>query len=355
MASLFHHARFQAPIATTRSVVSAVWRGVFAAIGRYAPLTKAEQRWSQGDSVVFSGDIPLRAGRFRHQRRLAFAEPRPRIEVVDNLVFTPHGASWVEGRLIERYSACRPGLRMLAAPHNPAREIPEAYIVQSEHIDTFGDWISEYLSPLSHAGAIHAPVLLPQRLGGRGYVTRDAARTGLAFESVDAPVLVRRAHVVRQQRVIRYWRTEDADALRRLLKVSAVEPRPGSLLYLSRHGEVSEVADRTYPNEAIEAIVKARGGRVLRTACAKLDDYIAAAADAETILYDHGSAAYNMLYWHPRRAIEFVTDAWWMNAFLFFADAVGVKDYTIIRTDKPGFEERLNAALATPVADSKGT
>ena len=38
--------------------------------------------------------------------------------------------------------------------------------VQSEHTDTFGDWMSEYLGPLARAGAIDAPLFLPAAMAG---------------------------------------------------------------------------------------------------------------------------------------------------------------------------------------------
>ncbi len=353
MNNFFAHARFKAPLATARSAISGIWRTAYAAAGLYEPLPAAERQHVKGEAVSFLGDLPVNVSVGHFQERLLFAKPRPLIEEVDDLVFTPGGAGWAAGRLYERYSACVPGLRMLAAPAKPARELAEAYVVQAEHSDTFGDWFSEYLTPLAQLDNIGAPVLLPNGMAARSYVKRDMRRLDIRFEPVETPVLVRKAYVVRQQRVIRYWGEGEAVRLRRLLHAHPPPPRPGSLLYLSRYGEKSEVANRTYPSEAIEKIVKARGGRILRTAQASLEDYLSAAHDAETILYDHGSAAYNMIYWNPRRAVEFVSDDWWVNAFLFFADAIGVRDYSIICTDQGGVGEvmrRLEATLDRPLA-----
>jgi len=348
MATWFRHAKVQIPLMRLRSRVSELWRFAFRILGKFKPLTAAEMAVVEAERVPFKGDIPLGAGDEHHQNRLVYARPREPVETVKDLIFTPAGAGWAKGRLFERYSACKPGLRLLAAPPRPAREIDEAYVVQAGYFASFGDWFSEYIAPLSRAGDIKAPVLLPAKVSKRAYVDRYAKAANIAFEPIEAPVLIRNAHVVRQLRVIRYWRPEDAIALRRLLKASPVAPRPSSLLYLSRLGEKSEIAERGYPSEIVEKIVKARGGRVLRTGDATLNDYIAAAEDAETILYDHGSAAYNMIYWQPRRAIEFVSDDWWMNSFLFISDSIGVKDYTIIRGDLPGVAERLEAALDAP-------
>jgi capsular polysaccharide biosynthesis protein len=168
---------------------------------------------------------------------------------------------------------------------------------------------------------------------------------GIEFVSIDEPLLIECATVIIQPKVVRYWTKDCVLALRGLLNVEAPPPTPGSLLYLSRHGEASMVADRTHPSLQVEEIVRTRGGKVLRTSEASLDDYVRASKDAETLLFDHGSAAYNMVYWQPRRVIEFTSDDWWMNSFLFFADALGVDDYAILRSDLPDLEMRLDAVL----------
>lgn len=302
-----------------------------------------------GEMAPFKGDIPRSAGDEHGQRQMTFATARPVFEEVENLVVTPRGGGWKEGVLFEKYSAKKPGLRMLMASRKPAHTAPEGIFVQSEHVDTFGDWMAEYLSTLAQLPRIDAPVFLPAALAAKGYVQRDEARIGVDFVGIDKPLLIKRAKVMRQTRFIRYWLPAQVGALRTLLKVEPVPPAPGSLLYLSRHGERSEVADRTHPNLMLEEQVRARGGTVLRTAEASLDDYLKAGQQAETLLYDHGSAAYNMVYWRPRRIIEFASDDWWMSSFLFFANASGIRDYTIISTDRPGAAERLNAALEAPL------
>jgi hypothetical protein len=351
----YRHAKFQAPLARMRSTASSLWRTGWALAGKYKPLSAEEQAFEFGDAVPFKGDVPVRAGADHHQRRLSFQFPRPLVEEVENLVVTPAGAGWKNGALYERYSSCRPGLRMLLGETRPQSEIPTGYFVQSEHMDTFGDWMAEYLSPLSLLDDIAAPVLLPQALARKPYVQRDAARVGIDVIEVDAPILVRKAMVVQQQRCIRYWQPKDVQALRAFLNVDAPTPSPGSILYLSRHGEASEVADRTHPNEMIERIVRERGGVVLRTAEADFSDYLNAAHSAETVLFDHGSAAYNMIHWRPRKVIEFVSDAWWMNSFLFFADAGGVHDYSIVCTDQgtpDDLRKKVYAALDEPLSSA---
>lgn len=343
--AFFRHSKVQAPLARLRSDVSSVWRSLFTAAGKFAPLTAEELENVRSEFVPFTGDVPVNAGDEYGQWRLSYVKERPVFEEVENLVVTPDGGGWKDGVFYERYSAVKPGLRMLLADHAPVRAVSSGIVIQSEHVDTFGDWMAEYLTPMSRLPRIEAPVFLPASLAGKTYVKRDGERFGIEFAGVDAPVLIERAKVLRQPRVMRYWAPDQVKALQSLLKTPARPPAPGSLLYLSRHGEQSEVANRTYPNLMAEEQVRSRGGTVLRTAEVSLQDYLDAADKADTILFDHGSAAYNMIYWRPRRAIEFVSDDWWVNSFLFFAHGLGVTDYTILCTDKPGIADRLAAAL----------
>jgi hypothetical protein len=352
METIFRHAKFQAPLAVWRSRISSIWRAGFRLANQYQPLSEAETATVKGGDVFFKGDALLNVGPERVQTRLIFAQPRPIVEEVDNLVVTPAGAGFVDGVLYEKYSACKPGLRLFLGAHKPVKTVSSGFFVQSEHIDTFGDWTSEYLAPLARVGGIDGPVFLPAIMTPKPYVVRDAARLGIDFTGITAPLRIEKAKVVRQPKVIRYWAREDVLALKKLLNVDAPAPAPGSMVYLSRYDEPSEVAMRSHPSLAIEAIVKARGGKVVRAGEARLEDYRALAHSAETVLLDHGSAGYNMVYWNPRRVIEFVSDAWWMNSFLMFADAAGVKDYTIIRSDfgAPGdVAARTAAALDLPI------
>ena len=355
MFSFFRHAKFRAPLARLRNVFGVCWRTSFAMLGRYRPMRADEMAYSVHDAVPFKGDIPQRSGGVHSQQRLSFREQRPALEAVENLIVTPLGGGWKDGTLYERYSSCRPGLRMLAGPPKPITEVDSGYFIQSEHTDTFGDWMSEYLSPLSHLESIDGPVYLPRAMADKPYVKRDAERLNINFVGVEGALLIRNAQVVRQRRCIRYWRHDDVTALRKLIAANPEAPAPGSLVYLSRHGEASEVANRTHPNLLIEALVRRRGGVVLRTSQASYEDYLNAASEAETVLFDHGSAGYNMVYWRSRRVIELVSDAWWMNSFLFFADALGIRDYSLICSDRGSPDDvasRIERALDAPITPS---
>ncbi len=323
-----------AALATARRRVSDVWRFLFARAGVYVPISDADRAIVLVKKLTFAGDTPVQVkGGVGEQGRMAFRAERPDSERVENLVVTPLGAGWSEARLQERYSAGAPGLRMLLAPRWPAATYPSGYWVQSAHQDTYGDWVSEYLGPLARRPALDAPLFLPARLASRPYVRRDLAALGLDYVAVVKPVRIEAARVLRQQKYFVHFDRRDVDTLRSIFKPVDAEPRPGGLIYLSRAGEVSEVARRDYPNAAIEELVRARGGRILRTAAASFEDYRRAAVDAETVIFDHGSAFYNALAWRPRQVIEIVSDRWWNNAFLMLADAMGVPRYVIVRGD----------------------
>lgn len=327
-------------------------------VGLYKPMSPAEKAIVQSqnpeDKISFKGDAPIFIPNGKcEQIRQIYKVPRPPFETVTDLVVTPEGAGWKDGALHERYSSSIPGFRMLLSlPPRPVAEVAEGIFVQASFLGSFGDWGAEFLAGLAQLDAIDAPVFLPSRLASRSYVRRDAKRLGFEIVSVDEPLLIRKAKVVRQQKYIRFWRKEEVEQYRRLLKVDLSDPIPGSILYLSRHGDTQAVYDRTYPNAAIEAVVKDHGGMVLRTGDASLEDYLAVAQYAETLIFDHGSAAYNMLYWRPRRIIEFASDQHWMNAFVNFSDAVGVRDYTIIRSDLGSPEDvaaKTAAVLGQPI------
>lgn len=331
---LFQNATFRKFAMRASRRIAKASQSLAIAIGRYRPIPPAERVTTPTKPVTFKGDAPLkiRNGR-REQIKLDFKIPRPPFETVENLVLTPAGDGWVGGALYERYSATTPGPKRLLHRPRPAQTVDQGIFVQSHHTVTFGDWNSEYLATLGLLDKIDAPLYLPQNLASRPYVRRDMARLGVDARPIATPTLIKNAKVVRQRKYIRYWTPKDIEAFAAFIKAAPPEPRPGSILYLSRHGERSEVLNRTHPNLAIEDVVNKRGGRVLRTAETSLEDYLSAAAAAETLLFDHGSAAYNMIHWRPRRIIEFASDTHWMNSFLMFADAMGVEDYTIIRSD----------------------
>lgn len=339
-------------LATTRSNVSGVWRKIFAAAGKYEPFSQSEKEVVPVGKITFAGDAPLQIkGGVHEQGRMVFRQKRPSYEQVSDLVVTPKGAGWKDGRLFERYSAGSPGLRILLGARQPKHVVETGCHIQCAHNNTYGDWVSEYLIAIGRARPLPAPLLLPAAVASHAYAQRDLSKLGVDYVSVEEPVLIRSATVLRQQKYFVHFEADEISALRALFGINPVEPKKGSIVYFSRRGEVSEVARRSYPHDVVERIVKEQGGRVIETARASPEDYEAVALEGETVIFDHGSAFYNALRWRPKRAIEIVSDAWWNNAFLMLANAMGVEDYTIIRgsLSNAHVENRLREALDRPL------
>lgn len=347
-----------ARVATLRNHVSTLWRWGFKVAGYYRPIPASETEYFVERQVTFKGDVPKQIiGGGYEQGRMAFRQPRPLVEDVANLIVTPNGSAWRDGCLEERFSAGQPGLRLLLEPHRPKETIQEAYIVQCAHNDTYGDWVSEYLVPVLRTVPMSAPLLLPMTVASKPFVTRDLDKIGINWCAIKTPTKIENAHVLRQQKYFVHFPEDDVKALRRLFGNPVSAARLGGLVYLSRYGEGSEVADRQYPSRIIEEIIQARGGRIIRTNEAMLEDYATAAMDAETVVFDHGSAFYNALGWPMRRAVEIASDTWWNNAFLMLGNAAGVADYTIIRGDlgTEHVQKRLSQALDAPLDASLTT
>ncbi len=338
--------------AELRDDISKMWRWGFAAAGRYRPIPAEETEIVFEKRVPFKGDAPLQITTGVHEQgRMAFRAPRPQLEEADDLIVTPSGGAWRNGCFEERYSAGRPGLRRLLEGCRPDQTLPEAYIVQCAHNDTYGDWVSEYLVPVLGAAPLSAPLLLPATIATKSFVARDLKDLDVDWRTIDRPVRIEKARVLRQQKYFVHFPEGNVRLLRQVFGEPKNAPRPGGVVYLSRYGEASDVAARRYPSLVIEDMIRARGGRVIRTGGATLEDYAAAAADAETVVFDHGSAFYNALGWPMRRAVEIVSDNWWNNAFLMLCNAAGVDDYTIIRGDlgDAHIKERLLKTLDAPL------
>lgn len=338
--------------AALRNDISKMWRWSFAAAGRYRPIPSDETEIVFDKRVSFKGDAPLQIANGVHEQgRMAFRLPRSQLEDADDLIVTPNGGVWREGCFEERYSAGRPGLRLLLETHRPNEAMPEAYIVQCAHNDTYGDWVSEYLVPVLGAAPLSAPLLLPARIASKPFVARDLKALGVEWRTIKRPVRIEKARVLRQQKYFVHFPEDNVRLLRQVFGEPKGAPRPGGVVYLSRYGEASDVAPRDYPSLVIEDMIKARGGRVIRTGGAAFEDYAAAAVDAETVVFDHGSAFYNTLGWPMRRVVEIVSDGWWNNAFLMLTDAAGVDDYTIIRGDlgDAHVKELLTKTLDAPL------
>jgi hypothetical protein len=344
--------------ADIRSDVSSIWRRGFAAAGRYRPMPAAETEIAFVKTLPFKGDAPVQISNGAHEQgRMKFRLPRPLYEEAADIVVTPKGGVWRGGCFEERYSAGQPGLRMLAENRRAEESLSEAVIIQCAHNDTYGDWVSEYLVPVLRDLPLSATLLLPAGVAAKPFAARDLDRLGVEWRCIDRPLRIARARILRQQKFFVHFTEDEARLLKKFFGEAGAPARPGGIVYLSRYGERSDVAERVYPSLLVEDIVKSRGGRVIRTHSASREDYAAAAGDAETLIFDHGSAFYNAVGWPARRIFEIVADSWWNNAFLMLSDAAGVHDYTIIRGDlgEAHVRQMFARALDAPLDASAAT
>jgi capsular polysaccharide biosynthesis protein len=139
-------------------------------------------------------------------------------------------------------------------------------------------------------------------------------------------------------RPIFYITREEVQALQRAFHVDPAPPRPGSILYLSREGYRGDhhtvEAHRSYPSEYITGFMRELGATIVPTREATPDRYRELAGEAETVVADHGSALCNLIFWNTRNVVELFNDSWWGNGFLMLANALGIRDYALVRVNE---------------------
>jgi len=319
-------------------------------VGGFESYGAGERARESGEAVPFAGDLPAVAGKVLSQNRLRYTRPRPDTETVEDLIYTPAGHAWQRGKLVERFSAVSPSLKqVLAGPPRPARTLDEAWIIESESPYTYGDWVGDHIRALVMAAPGIGPVLLPRDLGHKSYVKRDLAALDLTLDVADAPVRIKRAHVLRKVLPSYYWGPPEVAAYRARFDVKLVPPRKGSLIYLSREGVQSEAIHRPYPSRQVAGIIRSLGGEVFDTRQASPEAFARIAENVETIVADQGSAIFGVLQWQTRTLIEITTDHWWHSANLFFSKGAGVENYAVLvcdRYDDAALDQRLRSLLA---------
>ena len=221
--------------------------------------------------------------------------------------------------------------------------------------------MSEHVSALSLAllqNELVEPLLLPHWWFAKAYVRRDLQRLGIRAEPVERAVRITDATIVNKLRPGHYWTALEAAAMISAMHVSSYEAQPGTGLYLSRKGEKGEGPKREINNDVTEAAMAAAGVKVVRTLGVTVDQYIDLATSAETVFADHGSALYNMMYWKTRRIVELFTPNYWDSAFLFLADALGIKDYQLWQIDDQtsvhALTRRIASLMGKPIGRARG-
>ncbi len=317
------------PAVRLKNAIVAPAKRALAIAGRWTPNSLADLETTQTQTLTLSGDKP-------EQRRLVYAKARPESERVENLRYTPEGMAIVDGKIIERFSVRTPSVpEILRAKKLPPCGIglEKATIIEAETPYTYGDWVGDFICTLISADKIVEPVLLPQFLVAKPYVTRDIAALGLEYASHDCDTVIENATVLRKRIPSYYWSEKEVDAYRKAFDLTPPPAREGSITYLGRFGTVSESVQRDYPTEETSAIVKSIGGEVFDTHNSSPEVFNDMAANMETVIADQGSAIFGVMHWRTKNLIELTRRDWWHSANLFIAKGAGVENYAVIAVD----------------------
>jgi len=316
------------PAVRLKNSVAAPVRRALALAGRWTPNSLAERATLQMDALTLAGDKP-------EQRRLVYAQPRPENEVVDNLLYTPQGMGVAVGKITERYSIRAPSVpEILATPGAPTRTISTGTIIEAETPYTYGDWVGDVVRALVTAqGGLNSPIVLPRFLAEKPYVKRDIAALGLDLISAEAPVLIKRATVLRKQLPSYYWSEADVAAYRKAFNVAPPPAKTGSMTYLGRYDLESESVAREYPTETVAEIMRSLGGDIFDARKSSPATFDEMAVNMETVIADQGSAVFGVMHWRTKNVIELARRGWWHNANLFIAKGAGVENYAVIVVD----------------------
>ena len=287
-----------------------------------------------------------------------FETPKANVKEVRNVLYTPKGFAW-RGAVLDEEISVRGVITNadFKRPLKAAETLERGTFLQGEYNLTFADWICEQSKSMAIAGTVPEPVLIPQYLYDRPYVRGEFDRLGIKVHVVDKPILVKEAMVIAKPQPDLIWQAEDVAAYRQFHGLDPVRPKPGSLIYLSREGAKSEqpLVTRSYPSQLISEIVEELGGKVIVTGDYRHDDFLALAAEADTVIADHGAAMFNLLYWRSRSVIELVPDNWWDGCFVFLSAALGIRLHETLNfsdLDKTALKERITAHLAAVAGEA---
>lgn len=327
-------------MAITRHNIRRLIYKFVALTGGFQPYREIERQTIKREKLLFEGDVPQPSNlvsleeRFKCHYRQKYIIPRPLREVVNNLFYTAEGMGWVKNTLYERYSYKYPTTKqVIIKPFLNTATLSQGTVVQAKIPYSYGDWVTEHLASITQALPIAFPLLLPKELMERSYVRRDLALLGIDAVAVERPTLIRKATVLHKQMFFFNWTEREVIAYRQAFKIAPVRPRPGSIIYLSRGGETNERSNRSYPSQLTAEIMQELGATVVLARETTYDDYCALAAEAETVVADHGAAMFNLLLWNTTNVIELFSNQHWYNCFLFLTDALGISNYALINID----------------------
>lgn len=268
---------------------------------------------------------------------------------------SPLGMVVKGGRLLADYCSIGPNFfEARTAIYSRLREganlsvLPQGTVCGMSHPLTYGVWFRHGLLTLCST-EIRPPLVLPKRfLYEREYVRRDLDRLGIDVHVLDdCGVAIANPLLLAPSGPFFEWLPGEIDKIRSCMNISAVTPRPGSLLYLSREGEVAGSIDRKYMSQCIEDLTRGLGGRVVRTKDTRFDEYIGMGLDAETVIADHGSAQCNLAWFGTKKVIEIQSTHKNMY-FVTLSASAGVMQRFVIDSNGKN-ESQLQAAVTKAV------
>lgn len=316
-------------------------------------------RTAQEDALIqtvpyeYIGDVNGAMGdiRRRNVERVDLKSPPPRVEIQHDVYYSDLGMAWTSGKLHQHYSIRKPSIREALAfpPSRGVEEIDAAYIVESDVVHTYGDWVHNYLAAVLVAYPLRHPLVMPAWLAAKPYAQAELRALGISYRTANPWVKIKTAHVLRKWTFLQFWDRPPVIAFRRLLAPERITPDPGSITYLGRYDIPTEAIARRYPSEEAAEAVKAMGGTVLEQKVLNVATAAGYGRTMETVIGDHGSGLLNIMFWEPKTVIELVTRDWWTANTLFVAREMGIRRYGAIYVDGLSAGE-IKAKLETVLA-----
>lgn len=243
------------------------------------------------------------------------------------------------------YSRLTPEMIMKAAyqyfsvQKRPA--VPSATIIPRQLVDqgTYGDYVIEFLLPMVRSrGDITSQIILDTPYIEK-YARRDLALLNI-FDALAIPpggIDVEELSIVPPCQPFDNFQKENLDALSESFPVEQESKVDSSRrIYLSRLGISNANAvkqTRSIENEEeIERYLRERGFDIFHPDGTDNQVVREAMVRADIVIFNHGSAAFHLIWGKPRMVIELASEIWWNPAFIRLAYGCGVESYHVLQS-----------------------
>jgi hypothetical protein len=150
-------------------------------------------RTAQEDELIrivpyeYIGDVNGAMGDIRRRKieRVDLKQRPPLVETLHGVCYSDHGMAWIGGKLHQHYSIRKPSVREALAfpPSRGVEEIDEAYIVESDVVHTYGDWVHNYLAAVLVAYPLMHPLVMPAWLAAKPNVQAELRALGIMYRT----------------------------------------------------------------------------------------------------------------------------------------------------------------------------